>query len=298
MKAKAYLRSARLRTLPLSLAGITMGCFLAAGEAHLKFWTVLFLVLTTILLQVLSNLSNELGDTLQGTDSAEERQGMHYSLMDGDLSIAEMKRFIGVIACVSCVTGLAMILCSFGTLAAIEPWLFIALGAAAIWAAMHYTLGAHPYGYRGLGDIFVFIFFGLATTCGAFYLCSHSLAFQHAILPACAIGCFSVGVLNVNNIRDMKTDAATRVTVALRMGGKNARVYQTVLIVLGWLLMLTHTAIFSTSWKGWLYIITLPLFVLHLRGVWTRHDRELDPMLPMLVMSTFALALLAGIGML
>lgn len=298
MKVKAYLKSMRLRTLPLSLAGVILGVCAAAGEGPLSLRTVVLLMLTTALLQVLSNLSNELGDTLLGTDSAAERQGLHYPLMDGELTISGMKRFIGVIAGLCCVSGLAMTLSSFGTLAAVEPWLILALGAAAVWAAMHYTLGKHPYGYRGKGDIFVFVFFGLVSTCGSFYICSHSLAWQRVLLPACAMGCFSVGVLNVNNIRDMKTDAATRMTVALRLGATRSRVYQTALTVLGWLLLITHTAIFSTSWKGWLYVITLPLFALQLRGVWTRKDRELDPMLPLLVMSTFALALLAGIGML
>lgn len=288
----------RLRALPLSMAGILTGGCIAASEAPVSVWTAVFLALTTALLQTLSNLSNELGDTLSGTDSVEHRQGIHYSLMDGDLSISEMKVFIAVIAGLSCVSGLAMIVCSFGTLAAVEPWLFIALGAAAIWAAMHYTLGKRPYGYRAQGDIFVFIFFGLVSVCGSYYICSHSLMLHHVILPAAAMGLFSVGVLNVNNIRDMKTDAATRVTVALRLGAKNARIYQTTLLVLGWLLMITHTAIFSTSWKGWLYVITLPLFALHLRGVWIRQDRELDPMMPLLVMSTFALALLFSIGLL
>jgi len=285
----------RLRTLPLSLSGVIVGIALSTETCTVP--TVIFLLLTTIFLQILSNLSNELGDTLHGTDTA-DRQGIHYSIQDGEMTIPQMKRLIGVMVVLCCLNGLAMIWFSFGgTLTecsgALPGWLqplcFVILGALTIWAAMHYTLGKNPYGYRGLGDFFVFIFFGLVSTLGAAYICSHR--FDPAwLLPASAIGCFSVGVLNVNNIRDMKTDAATRITVALKMGLHRARIYQTVLICIGWTLMLVYT-----SWTCWLYLLTLPFFALHLRGVWTREDRRLDPMLPLLVMSTFALAILFAV---
>lgn len=280
----------RLRTLPLSLSGTVVGIALASVCCTLEAGTIITLILTTALLQILSNLSNELGDTLHGTDTA-ERQGIHYSIMDGEMTIPQMKRLITVIAILCCLSGIGMIWCSFKTLLAPVPAMFIALGAITIWAAMHYTLGKHPYGYRGLGDLFVFIFFGLVSTLGSAYLCSHAFVLIW-LLPASAIGCFSVGVLNVNNIRDMKTDAATRITVALKMGEHRAKIYQTILIVLGWVMMVSYTALVGFTWKNCLYFITLPLFIMHLRGVWTRTGRSLDPMLPMLVMSTFALAIL------
>lgn len=296
MNIKACIKSMRLRTLPLSLAGIVLGVFLAAADYRISALTVIFLVLTTISLQVLSNLSNELGDTLHGTDSAETRQGMHYSIMDGELTVRQMKWLIAGAVCASCLFGLAMIWSSFGTVFALTPIAFIVLGAIAIWAAMHYTLGKDPYGYRGLGDLFVFLFFGIATVCGGYFLCAHEFASWFIVLPACAIGCFSVGVLNVNNIRDMKTDAATRVTVAMKMGQRKARIYQTALIAAGWLFMTAYCLLRMFSIWHYLYVITLPLFILHLCGVWSRQDRELDPMLPVLVMSSFAFALLAGLG--
>lgn len=296
MNFKACIKSMRLRTLPLSLAGIVLGVFLAAADYHVSALTVVFLVLTTVSLQVLSNLSNELGDTLHGTDSADSRQGVHYSLMDGELTVKQMKWLIAGAVGASCLFGLAMIWSSFGTLLGLIPITFILTGAVAIRAAMHYTLGKNPYGYRGLGDLFVFVFFGIATVCGGYYLCAHEIASWFIALPACAIGCFSVGVLNVNNIRDMKTDAATRVTVAMKLGQRKARVYQTFLIVLGWVFMTAYCLLRIFSIWHYLYVLTLPLFVLHLRGVWTRQDRELDPMLPLLVMSSFAFALLAGLG--
>lgn len=290
MTIKACLKSMRLRTLPLSLSGIIVGIALSRTIASPAWGTVITLILTASLLQILSNLSNELGDTLHGTDTA-ERQGIHYSIQDGEMTIKEMKRLIGTIVALCCVSGLAMLYCSFGTLIAFQPAAFIVLGAAAIWAAMHYTLGSNPYGYKGLGDVFVFIFFGLVSTLGGAYICSHNLAADW-ILPAAAMGFFSIGVLNVNNIRDMKTDAATRTTVALKMGPKRARIYQCVLIGLGWAALVAYTALFARRPAGFIYCITMPLFILHLRGIFKRQDRALDPMLPLLVMSTFLTALL------
>ena len=285
----------RLRTLPLSLSGIVMGVFLAAADYRIDPWTVVFLALTTVCLQILSNLSNELGDTLHGTDTA-EREGIHYSIQDGEMTVPEMKRLIGVVAALCCVFGLLMIKFSFGKVFSTAGLTFVVLGAAAIWAAMHYTLGKHPYGYRGLGDLFVFMFFGIATVCGGYFLCAHEIPSWILLLPATAIGCFSVAVLNVNNIRDMKTDAATRVTVAMKLGGRRARVYQTALIALGWAAMLAYCALRFFSIWHYLFVLTLPLFVLHLRGVWTRAGRALDPMLPLLVLSSFLFSLLAGLG--
>ena len=293
MDAKACLRSMRLRTLPLSLSGIVLGVLLAVRSHDFRFLTVILLALTTVSLQILSNLSNELGDTLSGTDRT-DRQGIHYSIQDGLMTIPEMKRLIGCFAVLSCLVGFAMVWSAFGTVFAPLPAAFLALGAAAVWAAMHYTLGEHPYGYRGLGDIFVFIFFGLATVCGGYFLTC--LAWDWSILlPASAIGCFSVAVLNVNNIRDMKSDAETRTTVALKLGLRRARIYQTALIAAGWVLMTVYAATEPLHWLHFAYVLALPGFVKHLHGVWTREDRALDPMLPMLVMSTFLFALLAGI---
>ena len=316
----------RLRTLPLSLSGVVMGVFIAissvlAGgsglfsdaaspsvQAVYPVATVVFLLLTTVLLQILSNLSNELGDTLSGTDR-DDRQGIRYSLQDGGLTIPEMKRLIASVAAACCLSGLLMVYCSFGELFAWAPMLLLLLGAATIWAAMHYTLGKRPYGYRGLGDVFVFIFFGLVSVAGGYFVSAHSLP-ALLLLPASAIGFFSVGVLNVNNIRDMRSDAATRVTIAIKLGEHRARIYQTVLIVAGWICMILFVWLAprgiaaselvpttESPWLRWLFLLTLPLYALHLKGVWTRTDRALDPMLPLLVLSTFALSLLAGIGL-
>lgn len=294
MTVKACLKSMRLRTLPLSEAGVLLGMFLAMERGHVGFFTALFLILTTAFLQILSNLSNELGDTLHGTDT-DDRQGIHYSIQDGEMTISEMKKLIWSVACLCGASGFVMIMFSFGTVLAPEPIALLILGAAAIWAAMNYTLGDKPYGYRGLGDLFVFIFFGIVSVFGGYFVCSHDLSNLLVLIPAAGIGCFSVGVLNVNNIRDMKSDVRTRTTVAIKFGEKGARIYQTALIATGWALMILFSALTADRLTDWLFVLAAPLFVVHLKGVWGRSDRALDPMLPMLVMSTFVLSLILGI---
>lgn len=303
-KLSARIKSLRLRTLPLSLSGVCLGLFLAFKVVRISFPVAALVLLTTVCLQILSNLSNELGDVLSGTDT-QERQGPQYGLDNGVLSITEMKRMIWMFAALSAVLGAAMVWVSFGSLFKVESICLLALGAAAITAATRYTLGKNPYGYRGLGDASVFIFFGLASVLGSYFVAAHFLTWP-LLLPAAAIGCFSVGVLNVNNIRDIKTDSATRVTVAIKLGVHRARVYQTALIAAGWAAMLTFTVTHDicdlglsriSLWR-FIYVLTLPLYIIHLKGVWTKKDRELDPMLPLLVMSTFAFALLAGLGFL
>lgn len=285
----------RLRTLPLSLAGVGLGVMLAAADYRVGTATIVWIMLTTVFLQILSNISNELGDTLSGVDGA-QRVGPQYSLGEGGLSVREMKWFIlvTVLCCIG--SGLMMIKSSFGTLFSLESICLMMLGAAAIGGAMKYTLGRNPYGYRGLGDIFVFTFFGIVSVLGAYFVAAREIPGWVTVLPAVAIGCFSVGVLNVNNIRDMKSDEGLRITTPLRIGERNAKIYQTALIVVGWVCLLAYNLLrFQDPWH-YAFFITLPLFVLHLVGVWKRTGKDLDPMLPILVMSTFALALLMGGG--
>lgn len=286
----------RLRTLPLSCAGVLLGILLAVADWKVDLLTAILIVLTTVCLQILSNLSNELGDVLRGTDTA-ERQGPQYGLNSGIMSIADMKRLIGLFVGLCVVFGSTMTWRAFGTLLDLTPIMVLLLGAAAIAGAMKYTLGSNPYGYRAKGDIYVFIFFGLVSVLGAYFVCTKGMGLHwKLLLPAAGVGCFSVGVLNVNNIRDMKTDAANRVTVAIKLGVHKARIYQTLLIGLGWACMAAYCLLCWPSWWHWMWVITLPLYIKHLRGIWTREDRALDSMLPLLVMSTFALCLLYGLG--
>lgn len=294
MKLKAAVRSMRLRTLPLSTGGVILGILLAAADYRISILTAVLIVTTAICLQVLSNLSNELGDVLRGTDTA-ERLGPAYGLNSGEMTVSDMKALIAgaVVACI--VSGTAMTWSAFGTLMDLYPILTLMLGAAAIAGAMKYTLGPNPYGYRAKGDFFVFLFFGIVAVVGAYFVCTQRIN-PKVFLPAAGVGFFSMGVLNVNNIRDMVTDSANRVTVAIKLGERGARIYQTVLIVLGWVCMIAFCLLCWPDWLHWLYVITLPLYILHIYGVWTKSGKEMDPLLPKLVMATFALCLLMGLG--
>lgn len=277
----------RLRTLPLSLAGVVCGGLLAMGGLgdDGNWWAFALVLLTACSLQILSNLSNEMGDHLSGVDG-EGREGPNYSMTDGGLTVKQMWRAINgtVVAC--CVIGLAMVQVSG------SPWWVLLLGAATIWAATHYTLGKKPYGYIGLGDLFVFIFFGLVSVLGSHYVIAHNLFVTQPICtfaPAVGVGLLSVAVLNVNNIRDMATDEGIRKTIPLRIGKRGAKIYQTLLVVLG-------VACFAWNSQdfGLCVLPTMPFFLWHIIGVWRRDGKRLDPMLPLLVIATFVLAFLYG----
>ena len=232
MPAKALVKSMRLRTLPLSLAGVVCGGLLAMkslGHSG-SWWTFALVLMTACLLQILSNLSNELGDHLSGVDGA-GREGPNYSMADGGLTVKQMWRAINTIVVLCALSGLTMLLLSF-PIFSIYFLAFTLLGAAAIWAATHYTLGKKPYGYIGLGDLFVFIFFGLVSVLGSYFVVAHTFDW-HVLCPACGIGLLSVAVLNVNNIRDMESDKGIRKTVPLRIGRRGSKWYQTILVAAG-----------------------------------------------------------------
>lgn len=293
-KFKAALKSMRLRTLPLSMGGVLLGILLATADFHVPLMVAVLIITTTVCLQILSNLSNELGDVLHGTDTA-DRKGPQYGLNSGVLSVTDMKRLIGLFVVLCILSGSAMAWVSYGTLLSMDAILILLLGGFAILGAMRYTLGRNPYGYRGLGDLFVFIFFGLVSVMGAYLVCSHTM-FWRLLLPGASAGFFAMGVLNVNNIRDMETDAPNRRTVAIRLGEHRAKIYQTVLIILGWLCMIAYCLLRFQSLWHYLFVLTAPLFVWHLTGVWKRTGKALDPMLPLLVMSSFLFCFLAGFG--
>ncbi len=284
----------RLRTLPLSLAGVILGLLLACADYHVRWTVILFTLLTTVCLQVLCNVANELGDFQKGIDTG-ERRGPAYTLSVGLLSPKDFKIMIYVYTVLSVVFGLGMIYSSFGSFFALESLMIMLLGVATITAALRYTLGRNPYGYRGLGDLYVFLFFGIVACSGAYFIAAHTLHWK-ILLPTVAIGCFSVGVLNINNIRDIVTDEGKRITIPLKIGETAAKWYQTALIVVGWVCMLVYSALRVFDIWHYLFVLSLPLFVRHLVGLWKNTGKGLDPMLPLLVMASFLFSLLVGFG--
>lgn len=297
MKFRLFVSAMRLRTLPLSLSGVMLGILLAAADYHISLMTAVFILLTAAALQILSNVSNELGDYRNGTLSGQGRN-CSVSLAEGQMDEKDLKRMVIFWIGISVACGLAMIHYSFGTLFSLDSFVLMIVGFFAIKAAMKYTLGKNPYGYRGLGDLYVFVFFGFVSVLGAYFVCTHSFGTYVMMLPAASIGFFSMAVLNVNNIRDMESDRRNRVTVAIKLGETGAKVYQTVLVVSGWAAMTVFACLRIFDPWHFLFLLTLPLYIAHLVIVWKNSGRALDRALPLLVMSTFLLSLLAGAGFL
>ena len=293
-KLKYYIESFRLRTLPLSMSGILAGSFLACSFGRFKIGVFVLAMLTTVFLQILSNVSNEYGDAQHGTDNA-GRVGPIRSLQSGALSAKDIKRMIALFVLLSAISGSLLVMVSFGTLNCKEGLAMLALGALAIVAAIKYTVGKSNYGYKGWGDVAVFVFFGWVSTAGVYYLGTHTI--EPAIfLPASGIGLLSVGVLNVNNLRDRLNDKECgKNTVVVKIGEKGAKIYHCVLITGAWLCLIVFTAWHARHlWNG-TYLLMLPFFAMHVLAVFRFSGRQLDVQLRNLSIMTLLLSLLFGI---
>jgi len=292
-KARAWVVSLRLRTLPLALACTGMGSFLAAGFRVFSLQTCLLTALTAILLQILSNLANDFGDYKTGADN-EERVGPQRALQSGTITIGAMRNAIIFTAILTLISGSFLLDQSInGTGVFI---LFFIIGLACIAAAIKYTMGKNPYGYSGLGDVAVFIFFGLVGVGGPFYLHAHHF-YPAILLPAAALGLLSTGVLNVNNMRDIQTDAASgKNTIVVRIGLPKAKTYHLLLISFAFICLIGFNLLYSTSTWQWIFLLTLPLFIKHLSGVMRSDSAGMDKYLKQLAISTLLLVLCFGIS--
>ncbi|WP_317195395.1 1,4-dihydroxy-2-naphthoate polyprenyltransferase [Rufibacter roseolus] len=297
--AGTWVSAFRLRTLPLSLSCIGMGGFLAAAD-HLSRWPVLLLcVLTTLFLQILSNLANDYGDTKHGADSL-HREGPKRAVQAGQISPGQMRTAIIVFSLLSLVSGIGLLWVALGTSGLYLFLFFLLLGISAIWAAIGYTNGGKPYGYAGLGDISVFFFFGWVGVLGTYFLQTEHI-FSELLLPASSLGFFSAAVLNVNNIRDIKSDElAGKRSVPVRLGALRARRYHMLLLLAGILCTVVFVWVRenATYWP-WLFLGSLPLLIFNGREVKRRQTpAQLDPLLKQMALSTLCFVLLLGIGLL
>ncbi|MBC7448927.1 MAG: 1,4-dihydroxy-2-naphthoate octaprenyltransferase [Hymenobacteraceae bacterium] len=274
-----------------------MGTALAAAD-HLVRWPVVALcALTTVLLQILSNLANDYGDTQNGADSA-LRQGPARAVQSGAITLAAMRRGIGLCAALALISGLALLWAAFGRTQVPTALTFLALGLVCIWAAYRYTAGTNPYGYAGWGDAAVFVFFGLAGVLGTYFLQAHA-ARPALVLPAAALGLLSAGVLNVNNIRDLSSDAATgKRTIPVRLGPTRARVYHALLLGGALTALIVFAALERPgTFRSWLFVLAAPLLARNAVGVWrARTAAETDPFLKRLALTTVAVVALWWAG--
>ncbi|WP_413112758.1 1,4-dihydroxy-2-naphthoate polyprenyltransferase [Thaumasiovibrio sp. DFM-14] len=276
-----WLHAARPKTLPLAIASIVCGSAVANLDNQFSLTITLLAILTALLLQILSNLANDYGDTVKGTDN-DQRLGPRRGLQTGSISLSAMKKAIALNIALTAGSGLTLLLLATTNLQDLLS--FILLGAFAIIASIAYTMGDKPYGYRGLGDLSVLIFFGWLGVAGTYYLQVGTIDML-ILLPATACGLLAVGVLNINNLRDIDNDKACgKHTLVVRMGPRWGRAYHLVLLASAMLCFALFALIELKSVYGWLFLFAAPLLLHHGRAVFTSKDgAALRPMMPVMV---------------
>ena len=297
MSPKTWIKAFRLRTLPLAVSSILMGSFVAIFDGTYSGMVIGLAILTTVLLQILSNLANDYGDSQKGTDNV-NRLGPERTVQSGAITPAQMKKGIIVFVILSLLSGVSLLYFSFPD-DFMLALIFLLIGLAAIWSAIKYTVGKGAYGYAGFGDLFVFLFFGLAGVLGTYYLNARTLNWE-VVLPAMSLGFLSMGVLNLNNMRDIDNDVKSgKNTLASRLGFRRAKIYHAVLIISAILLTLDFVLANYESPLNLLFLLAAVIMILDLVKVLkTQEQGRLDPFLKKLALSTFLFTLLFGAGML
>ncbi len=288
---KNWINAFRLRTLPLAFSCIIVGSGLALEDGQFNLTVTVLAFVTTLFLQVLSNLANDYGDFVKGTDN-DDRVGPERALQSGEISEPQMKTAMIIVGLLSAVSGVWLIIEGTAGLNPVLVALFSVLGLSAIAAAVKYTVGEKAYGYAGFGDLFVLLFFGWTGVLGSYFLNAHSLYWE-LILPATAIGFFSVAVLNVNNMRDHAEDKKVgKITLAVRLGIKNAKRYHFMLNLVGILLMVAFVIPHPTA--IWFLLFGFVLFIKPAKKILQSDDFEsFDPFLKKQAMGTFLFSLLS-----
>ncbi len=286
---KDWLSAARLRTLPLALSSILMGGFLAYQAKKFNLDTFLLACLTTILLQVLSNFANDYGDTQNGADLA-GRVGPARAVQTGKISPKQMLNGIIVLAISSLVSGILLIYMAFGGFSSSLFWIFLGIGLLCIVAAYTYTAGKKPYGYMGLGDISVFVFFGIVGVVGSYFLQTQSFEW-HVIWPGIMCGALAMGVLNINNIRDLESDKkAGKITIPVRLGRKKAIVYHWFILVLA----ISSTLVFVLKIENNRPFYLVTFLLIFINGYQVSTTNNPDPYLKTLALTSLAHVILLG----
>lgn len=272
-----------------------MGGFLASAADAFRWDIFLLCILTTIFLQILSNLANDYGDSIHGADSV-DRKGPSRAVQSGAVTMAQMRIAVIVFVLLSLFSGVTLLLVSFG-LAWKGILFFFGLGVLSIIAAMAYTMGKKPYGYAGLGDLSVLIFFGFVGVLGSYYLFTKNVT-TFSLLPALSCGLFSIAVLNINNIRDIDSDRkAGKFSIPVRIGREKAVLYHWVLLIAGISSAVVFTVLTYTSAWQLLFVVTIPLFLINGKAVSSKPSHELDPYLKQMALSTLLFVMLFGVGM-
>ena len=292
---KNWIEAARLRTLPLALSCILMGSFLAASMGQFNPLVCTLCCLTTVLLQVLSNFANDYGDTVNGKDT-DARVGPKRQVQVGAISASGMRTAIVVVSGAALASGVWLLYEALRNAPPQTFLVFLGVGISAIIAAITYTAGKNPYGYAGFGDVAVLVFFGWVGVLGSYFLYTHSFNWS-MLLPATSCGLFAIGVLNLNNMRDIKSDTLTgKRSIPVRIGRRNAAWYHTFLLVVGLGCAIAYVLLKDYEPIGFLFLFTAPLFYLNIRAVWLKTDQHLDPYLKQLALTTLLFVVLFGLG--
>ncbi len=303
---KHWIEAARLRTLPLSVSGIIVGSMYALAHptddiltpTEVFNWRLFgFAILTTLGLQILSNFANDYGDGMKGTDN-EDRVGPKRAIQSGVITPQAMKRAIIITSALTLLSAMLLIYYAFRDTNLWFSLFYLVLGILSIISAIRYTVGNTAYGYRGFGDVFVFVFFGLVSTLGVNFLYSKQLDFE-LVLPAVAIGLLSVGVLNLNNMRDEASDRkSNKNTIVVKIGGSKAKIYHYFLIATAMVMVLVFAILDDFHFDQYLFLLAYIPLTKHLITVYkNQNPKELDPELKKLALSTFALSVLLSLGM-
>ena len=294
---KHWIQAARLRTLPLSVSGIIVGSFYAMSQALFNWSIVILALLTTLGFQILSNFANDYGDGIKGTDN-EDRVGPKRAIQSGVITPKQMKNALIITSLLTLLSAMALIYVAFKGHNLLFSFIYFLLGILAIASAIRYTVGNSAYGYRGFGDLFVFIFFGLVSTLGIYFMFAKEMDWL-LLLPATSIGLLSVAVLNLNNMRDEESDRkSNKNTIVVKMGASNAKVYHYFLIISSMILILEFSYFKDFTFDQYLYAIAFFPLLKHLKTVYTsKNPKELDPELKKVALSTFALSVLLSLSM-
>jgi 1,4-dihydroxy-2-naphthoate octaprenyltransferase len=294
---KHWIEAARVRTLPLSVSGIIVGSFYAMSQGMFNWNIVTFALLTTLGLQILSNFANDYGDGVKGTDN-KDRVGPMRAIQSGMITPNAMKKAIGLTAVITLTFAVLLIYFAFKESYLLYSLFFLMLGILAIASAIRYTVGKGAYGYRGFGDLFVFIFFGMVSTFGVYFMFSKSIDWL-LLLPATAIGFLSVGVLNLNNMRDEESDRkAGKNTIVVKMGGENAKKYHFFLVISAMVLVLLFAFLTNFHFDQYIFVVAYFPLISHLITVYNnKNPKLLDPELKKLAISTFILSILLSLSL-
>ncbi len=252
---------------------------------------------TTLFLQVLSNLANDYGDFKNGIDN-ENRVGPMRSLQSGEITPNQMLMGMVICSLLALASGIWLLYEASKTAEIAIVIFFLIIGLLAIGAAIKYTVGKRPYGYNGLGDLAVFVFFGITGVLGTYFLHTNHLGWAE-LLPAISIGLLATGVLNLNNMRDIDNDRNSgKRTLVVIMGLKNAKIYHTALIIGAIVVIFAYTFFTYHSAYQFLFLISLPMLLQNVMVVIrSKRSSEFDAELKKLAIATLIFALTTGIGL-